>query len=70
MDQTALIDLVMGQLSAAEDGQLILDQARRDKYALKSRLFADEAPWPERTPHSSLADTSLGNRYVRGCRGP
>src|ERR1700730_2956418 len=38
-----LIDLVMGQLSAAEDGQLIVDQARRDKYALKSRLFADVA---------------------------
>ena len=43
MDRTALIDLVMGHFSAVADDQLILDQARRDKYALKSRLFADEA---------------------------
>ena len=43
MDRTALIDLVMGQVSAAANDQVILDQKRRDKYALKSRLFADEA---------------------------
>ena len=43
LDRTALIDLVIGQVSAAANDQVILDQTRRDKYALKSRLFADEA---------------------------
>jgi hypothetical protein len=43
LDRTAFIDLVMGQLSAEADDQLILNQARRDKYARKSQLFADEA---------------------------
>ena len=42
MDRTALIDLVIGQLPAAANDHVILDQPRRDKYALKSRLFADE----------------------------
>ena len=43
IDRTALIDLVMGELSTVEDDQVVLDQARREKYAVKSRLFADEA---------------------------
>ena len=43
MDRTALIDLVMGHVSAAANDQVILDQILRDKYAHKSRLFADEA---------------------------
>ena len=43
MDRTALIDLVMGHLSAAANDQVFLDQKRHDKHALKSRLFADEA---------------------------
>ena len=42
MDRTALIDLVIGQLPAAANDHVILDQPRRAKYALKSRLFADE----------------------------
>ena len=43
MDRTALIDLVMGQLSTVANEQMILDQKRHEKHALKSRLFADEA---------------------------
>ena len=43
MDRTALIDLIMGHLSAVADDHVMLNQARPDKYALKSRLFADEA---------------------------
>lgn len=43
LDRTAFIDLIMGQFSAEADDQLILNQARRDKYARKSQLFADEA---------------------------
>jgi hypothetical protein len=43
LDRTALIDLLMGHLSAAATDQVILDQTLRDKYALRSRLFADEA---------------------------
>ena len=43
MDRTALIDLVMGHLSAVANDQVIVDQERRDKYAHKSRIFADEA---------------------------
>jgi putative heavy-metal chelation protein len=43
IDRTALIDLVIGHVSAAADHQVILDQTLRDKYALRSRLFADEA---------------------------
>jgi hypothetical protein len=43
LDRTAFIDLVMGQFSAEANDQLILNQARQDKNALKSQLFADEA---------------------------
>jgi Putative heavy-metal chelation len=43
LDRTAFIDLVMGQLPAQANDQLILNQERSDKYALKSQLFADEA---------------------------
>ena len=43
LDRTALIDLVMGHISAAAPDQVILDQILRDKYALRSGLFVDEA---------------------------
>jgi hypothetical protein len=43
LDRTAFIDSVMGQLPAQANDQLILNQERSDKYALKSQLFADEA---------------------------
>jgi hypothetical protein len=43
LDRTAFIDLVMGQFSGEANDQLILNQSRQDKYALKSQLFADEA---------------------------
>ena len=43
IDRTALVDLVIGHVSAAADHQVILDQTRREKYALRSRLFGDEA---------------------------
>jgi hypothetical protein len=43
VDRTALIDLVIGHLPAPPNHQVILDQILRDKYALRSRLFADEA---------------------------
>jgi hypothetical protein len=43
IDRTALIDLVMGHVSAAAHHQVIFDQTLRDKYALRSRLFGDEA---------------------------
>ena len=43
IDRTALVDLVLGQVSAAANHQVMLDQTLRDKYALRSRLFADEA---------------------------
>ena len=43
IDRTALIDLVMGQVSPAAGQQVVLDQTLRDKYARRSRLFADEA---------------------------
>jgi hypothetical protein len=43
LGRTAFIDLVMGQCFTEPNDQLILNQARRDKYARKSQLFADEA---------------------------
>ena len=43
IDRTALVDLVIGHVSAPADHQVILDQTRREKYALRSRLFVDEA---------------------------
>jgi hypothetical protein len=43
MDRTALIDLVIGHLSAVANDQVIVDKERRNKYAHKSRLFAEEA---------------------------
>jgi hypothetical protein len=43
IDRTALIDLVIGHVSAPADHQVILDQTLREKYVLRSRLFGDEA---------------------------
>ena len=43
LDRAALIDLVMGHVSAAEHDEVALDQMLRDKYLRRSRLFADEA---------------------------
>jgi hypothetical protein len=43
MDRTALIDLVIGHTNVAANDQVVLDQKRPEKYAHKSRLFADEA---------------------------
>jgi len=43
IDRTALVDLVIGHVSAVADHQMILDQTLRDKYALRARLFGDEA---------------------------
>jgi hypothetical protein len=43
IDRAALIDLVIGHIPAAATHQVIVDQILRDKYALRSRLFADEA---------------------------
>jgi hypothetical protein len=43
IDRTALIDLVIGHIAAAPSHQVILDQGLLDKYALRARLFADEA---------------------------
>src|SRR5262249_49576379 len=42
IDRTALIDLILGELAAPTD-QVILTQTLPDKYALRARLFADEA---------------------------
>jgi Putative heavy-metal chelation len=43
IDRTALIDLIMGYVPAAATRQITLDQTLAEKYALRSRLFADEA---------------------------
>ena len=43
IDRTALIDLVVGHIPATASHQLVVDQALPDKYAARSRLFADEA---------------------------
>ena len=43
IDRTALIDLVIGHVSPPATHQLVVDQILRDKYAARSRLFADEA---------------------------
>jgi hypothetical protein len=43
LDRTAFLDLVMGHLSPEANDQLIVNQERGDKYALKSQLFANEA---------------------------
>jgi Putative heavy-metal chelation len=41
-DRTALIDLVAGHLGIVADDRVIADRKRREKYAIKSRVFADE----------------------------
>jgi hypothetical protein len=43
IERTALVDLVIGHVSAAADHQVILDQTLRDKYALRARLFVNES---------------------------
>jgi hypothetical protein len=42
LGRTALIDLVAGHFSSMPNSQVILDHKRGDKYAHKSRIFADE----------------------------
>jgi hypothetical protein len=43
LDRVALVDLVMGHIARPPNAPIILDQTVRDKHAIKSRLFADEA---------------------------
>jgi hypothetical protein len=43
IDRTALIDLVVGHVSVPASHQVVVDQILREKYARRSRLFADEA---------------------------
>jgi hypothetical protein len=43
IDRTALIDLVVGHVSAPASHQVVVDQILREKYARRSRLLADEA---------------------------
>ena len=57
MDRTALIDVVAGHLSSSATHEVIVDQKRRDKYAAKSHLFADEA---------ELVLRRKGSRAVKG----
>ena len=38
-----MIDLVVGHVSAPASYQVVVDQVLREKYARRSRLFADEA---------------------------
>lgn len=66
MDRTALIDLVFGHLSAVADDQVIVDQARRDKYARKSRIFADEAEMILRRKGSEAIKGSKPHIHVIG----
>ena len=42
IDRVALIDLIHGEIAAPTD-EVILGQTLPDKYALRARLFADEA---------------------------
>jgi Putative heavy-metal chelation len=42
MDRTALIDAVADHLSSSPTHEVVVDQKRSDKYAVKSRVFADE----------------------------
>jgi hypothetical protein len=59
IDRTALIDLVMGHVSAAAKHEVVLNEVLRDKYARRSRLFADEA---------ELIVQSKGMNAIKGSR--
>jgi Putative heavy-metal chelation len=59
IDRTALIDLVVGHVSPAATHQLVVDQILRDKYAARSRLFADEADAVLRRK---------GSAAIKGCK--
>jgi hypothetical protein len=43
LDRAALVDLVMGHIARPLNEPMIADQTVREKHAIKSRLFADEA---------------------------
>ncbi|MGA8610508.1 MAG: DUF364 domain-containing protein [Xanthobacteraceae bacterium] len=43
LDRAALVDLVMGHIPRPINEPMVLDQTVRDKHAIKSRVFADEA---------------------------
>jgi hypothetical protein len=66
MDRTALIDLVIGQVSTQADDQVILNDPRRDKYAIKSRLFADEAEVALRRKGSGALKGNKPHAHVIG----
>jgi putative heavy-metal chelation protein len=66
MDRTALIDVVAGHLSDEPSKQVTVDQKRRDKYAVKSRLFADETELVLRRKGSRAIKASKPHIHVIG----
>jgi hypothetical protein len=66
MDRTALIDVVAGHLTDEPSKQVTVDQKRRDKYAAKSRLFADETELVLRRKGSRAIKASTPRIHVIG----
>jgi len=60
-----LIDLILGELAAPTD-EVILTQTLPDKYALRARLFADEAALVLR--QKGVHATKGASRKARGQR--
>jgi len=44
-DRTAIVDLVMGQVSRPADAEVLVADTVRRKYLQRTELFADEADW-------------------------
>jgi uncharacterized UPF0146 family protein len=44
-DRTAIVDLVLGQVSRPADAQVVLDDTVHRKYVERTEIFADEAEW-------------------------
>jgi len=47
-DRTAIVDLVMGQISRPADAQVVVEGTAHRKYLLRTELFADEVEWVTR----------------------
>jgi Putative heavy-metal chelation len=55
--RTALVDLIIGQVSRAADRKIRLDDPPRAKYVARSKIFSDEADYLLR---------DKGSRYLKG----
>jgi hypothetical protein len=66
IDRAALVDLIIGHVSSAPSHEVTLSETLSEKYALRSRLFADEAEDALRRKGSSECKRSHPRTHIIG----